>query len=99
MITWNLDPSNYDEGQLKELYAVVRYLDVSIANEIQEYLDSLQEEETIPITIATIKSTCGWSKYCDVTGSNHYMLNEFSVSEREIRDVKISQARLLGLYK
>lgn len=31
------------------------------------------------------------------TGSNHYMLKEFIVSDREIFDVKISHAKILNL--
>lgn len=33
--------------------------------------------------------------YCDVTGSNHYMMNEWMVSERENFDIKISHAKKL----
>lgn len=54
-------------------------------------------EETIPITLGLIRNKCGWSDFCDVTGANHYMLNEFTVSDREIFDVKISHAKILNL--
>lgn len=54
-------------------------------------------EETIPVTLFTIKKVCGWSEYCDVTGENHYMLNEFSVPNSEIFNVKLSHAKKLGL--
>ena len=56
-------------------------------------------QKTIPVTLATIKATCGWSEYCDVTGSNHYMLNEFSVDDTEIFYVKESHAKQLNLMK
>lgn len=98
MITWNLDPTNYNDVQLQRLLEVVEGMDTSIATEISDYLESLKvEEETIPVTIATIKNTCGWSRYCDVTGKNHYMLKEWDVSGREIQDVKLSHAKDLGL--
>lgn len=54
-------------------------------------------EETIPVTLGTIKFICGWSEFCDVTGGNHYMLKEWNVSDREIFDVKISHAEKLNL--
>jgi hypothetical protein len=38
MITWNIDPTNYNEEQLELLLEVVQYLDYSIAKEIQNYL-------------------------------------------------------------
>lgn len=57
----------------------------------------IEEEKTIPVTIATIKNTCGWSKYCDITDANHYMLKEWNVADSEIREVKLSHAKELGL--
>lgn len=54
-------------------------------------------EETIPVTLALIKKVCGWSEFCDVTGGNHYALKEFSISDREVFDVKISHAKKLCL--
>lgn len=65
---------------------------------IDEYTTSIQEqEETVPVTFYTIKNKCGWSKYCDVTGGNHYAINEgCSPDDREVFDVKISHARELG---
>lgn len=70
--------------------------------DLEEYIDELKnpkpvEEETVPITLGHIKRTCGWSKFCDVTGGNHYMLKEWSVSDREVFDVKISHAKQLNL--
>ena len=55
------------------------------------------KEETIPVTLFTIKNGCGWSEYCDVTGGNHYMLKEHSVPDSEIFNVKLSHAKKLGL--
>lgn len=56
-----------------------------------------EDEKTIPVTLATIKATCSWSKFCDVTGGNHYALNEFTISDSEIFDVKESHANELNL--
>lgn len=67
-----------------------------------EYVASIfhkekEEEETIPITLASILAICGWSEYCDITGGNHYMLNEYSVEDSEIFYVKKSHAKQLNL--
>ncbi len=56
-----------------------------------------KEEKTIPITLWQIKATCGWSKYCDITGGNHYALKEWSVSDSEVYNVKESHAKQLGI--
>lgn len=64
-----------------------------------EFEFNIIDEKTLPITLGMIKATCGWSKFCDVTDSNHYMLNEFSVSDNEIFHVKYSHAKELGLIK
>lgn len=57
------------------------------------------QEKTIPVSLGMIKEICGWTKYCDVTGANHYMLKEYTVSDRELFDVKRSHAKELGLIK
>jgi len=54
------------------------------------------EEKTVPITLGCIKITCGWEKFCDVTGGNHWMIAEWTVSDSEIFHVKISDAKKLG---
>jgi len=57
-----------------------------------------EKEETVPVTFYAIKTKCGWSEYCDVTGGNHYAINEgYNPNDRCIFDVKISHARELGL--
>jgi hypothetical protein len=38
MITWNIDPTNYTEQQLKNLLEIVQELDYSVAKEIEDYL-------------------------------------------------------------
>jgi hypothetical protein len=58
----------------------------------------IEDEETVPITFFQIMNGPGWSSYCDVTGGNHYAINEgYSPSDREIFDVKRKHARQLGL--
>ena len=57
------------------------------------------EEEKIPVTLATIKAICGWSRYCEVTGANEWMLNEHHVEDTEIFHVKKSHAIELGLAR
>jgi len=67
-------------------------------SEIKFTIDVEEEkEETVPVTLSTIKRKCGWNRYCDVTGGNHYMLNEHSVEDTEIFQVKVSHANELGL--
>ena len=70
--------------------------------DLEEFIDEIKnpkpvEEDTVPITLGQIKRKCGWSSYCDVTGGNHYMLNEWNPSDREIFDVKVSHAKKLKL--
>ena len=63
------------------------------------YEEVKEEEKEIPITLGMIRASCGWSRYCDVTGGNHYMLNEWSVNDNEIFRTKESHARKLGFIK
>lgn len=42
---------------------------------------NIDNNQTIPITYYQIKSGCGWSKWCDVTGGNHYSIKEFGEFE------------------
>jgi hypothetical protein len=58
-----------------------------------------EEEKTIPITLATIQNTCGWSKFCDVTGSNQLMLNEHTVLDDDVFYVKESDIKTLDILK
>lgn len=54
------------------------------------------EEKEIPITYGLIKATCGWSRFCDVTGGNHYAINEFGDYEaNEVFYITESQAKQL----
>ena len=67
---------------------------------IQQYTtDLIIEEKTIPVTLGFIRATCGWSKYCDITEGNHYMLNEWSVEDTEVFHITRSQAQTLGIIK
>lgn len=70
--------------------------------DLEDYIENIKnpkpvESETVPITLGQIKAYCGWSRFCDITGGNHYMLNEWTVSDREIFDVKKSHAEELRL--
>jgi hypothetical protein len=68
-----------------------------------EYIDSIKPkmiiEKEIPITLGMIKATCGWYRYCEITGSNEWMLREWSVEDSEIFYTKKSHAVKLGLIK
>lgn len=66
-----------------------------------EYIESLkqepQEEKTIPITYGLIKATCGWSKWCDITGGNHYAINEWGdYPANEVFYITEAQAKKLN---
>lgn len=57
-----------------------------------------EEEENIPILFYTIKNKIGWGKWCDVTGGNHYALNEgYSPSDNEVFYCTESQAKKLDI--
>lgn len=69
-----------------------------------EYIESLnpqaKEEKNIPVTFFQIKNNIGWSEWCDVTGGNHYALNEgYSPSDSEVFYCTKSQAIKLGIIK
>ena len=66
--------------------------------ELNEMLDSLIVKETISVSLGTIKAVCGWSKFCDETGGNHYMLKEWSVDNDEKFSIEKSKAISLGLW-
>lgn len=66
-----------------------------------DYIESLKpqpkEEKEIPITYGLIKATCGWSEFCDVTGGNHYAINEWGdFEDREVSYITESQAKQLN---
>ena len=98
----------YTENDLREAFKAGRvkgtypsYLQGEMdEDEWVEYYtkEPIIEEKTVPITLGMIKMTCGWSRYCDVvTSANPYMLNEWSVEDSEIFDVKITDAKELDL--
>lgn len=64
------------------------------------FKDEVEEEKDIPVTFFQIKNNIGWSEWCDVTGGNHYALNEgYSPSDSEIFYCTRSQAIKLGIIK
>lgn len=81
--------AGYEQGSLQE------------AMNEDEYIESLKpqptEEKTIPITYGLIKATCGWSKWCDVTGGNHYAISGWGdFKDREVFYITESQAKQLN---
>lgn len=51
------------------------------------------EEETVSITYDMIKRSIGWSRFCYVTGGNHYAISEFGDYDKNYTfDVKLSHA-------
>ena len=68
-----------------------------LSNENKDIIyDDIDDETTIPITFYQIK-TVGWSRYCDVTGGNHYAINEgYDPDDREIFNIKKKHAKELG---
>jgi len=62
----------------------------------QKLNKKIEEEEKFSFTLQYIKAKCGWDKFCDVTGYNHYALNEFSISESELFSITKSHAIELG---
>ena len=59
--------------------------------------DDEVEEVKLSFPLWLIREKCGWSKWCDVTGNNHYMLNEYSVHNDTTFYCTRSQAEKLGL--
>lgn len=56
-----------------------------------------EQEDEMPFTFWTIQKTVGWDRFCDVTGGNHYALNEgLRPNDNEIFWVKESHAKELG---
>ena len=75
-----------------------------LLTEFDEWFESWSEkvvieekEEDLPFMLWFIKEKCGWSRWCDVTGSNHYMLNEYTIDDTDVFYCTRSQAETLGL--
>lgn len=71
----------YEQGA-KDYHRSSKTLTDFLSYDVDEYMDIINlplviEEKEIPITYGLIKATCGWGKWCDVTGGNHYTINEF----------------------
>lgn len=59
-------------------------------------IEAVVVEKTIPVTYAHIKATCGWNEFCDVTGGNHYAINEFGdYEDRHIFNITEEQFKKL----
>ena len=78
-----------------------------IDNAFDEYLSILEkkrnkekEEPMLKIYYVWIKYNCGWSKFCDITGGNHYAINEFGeFDDNDSFDISLSQAERLGYVR
>lgn len=81
--------NNYFDSPLDENEYVEDFFNKDKINE--------EDEKYTKITLGMIKATCGWSKFCDVTGGNHYMLNEWTVDDDELFEVKYKHLKELGL--
>lgn len=71
-----------------------------LLNDVEEWIeefattiDDIEAQKTaIPVTYGMIKATCGWSRFCDVTGFNHYSINEWGdYKENEIFSIPKEQ--------
>lgn len=59
---------------------------------------ALEEEKTIPVTYGIIKARVGWSRFCDVTGGNHYAINDHGEpNDRQLYEVTLKHAKKLGI--
>lgn len=65
---------------------------------INLFEETEQEQQEIPITYSYIKRIIGWSRFCDVTGRNHYTINGWGdYPDNEIFYVTVAQANKLGI--
>jgi hypothetical protein len=62
---------------------------------IELFEETEEEQQKIPITFYQIKKV-GWGRYCDVTGGNHYAINEgFNPKDSDIFYITEEQAKKL----
>ncbi len=82
-----------------KIYEVDLYLDeVDFATDIEEDCDCYNyynQESVYTIPLVVINKVCGWEKFCEVTGTNEWCINEGY--ECDSFDVKESHAKELGL--
>lgn len=84
--------TNYNFGSTDD----VKVLETELLEVVLDKSEEREENE-IPITYGLIKATCGWSKFCDVTGKNHYAINEWGhYPDNEIFRIPESQAKKLN---
>ncbi len=68
--------------------------------DLESQRNKVEEEPTFRIYYAWIKYNCGWSRYCDVTGGNHYAINEFGeFDDNHSFTITQSEAKQLGYIK
>lgn len=61
-------------------------------------IEDEEEPKNVPVLYYTIKNSIGWSRWCDVTGGNHYALKEgYNPKDNEVFYCTPSQAIKLGI--
>jgi hypothetical protein len=97
----------YTEEDLREAFRAGRvdganqsYFDKPLDED--EYIESLKqvelEEETIVVTYDIIKYGCGWSRFCDIAGYNHYAINDYGDFDKGTKfELTVSKAKELRL--
>lgn len=101
---------NYTEEDLRKLASLIDdayrcytkdniHADIIIEDFIENGFEKEKEEEKdVPVLFYTIKNKIGWGKWCDVTGGNHYALNEgYSPDMNEVFYCTKSQAEELEI--
>lgn len=105
---YTIDAKGYtpQEGWIQAHCAIIELLKDRVGfkfdrKEISKEIYKIEEEKDpkIPVTLGTIKAICDWSQFCEVTGSNVYMLAEHHVEDTKIFYVKKSHAVELGLAR
>jgi len=65
-----------------------------------EYIESIFKieeiiEDTIRVSYKNIRLSCGWYKFCDITGNNHYAVNDYGIDDSETFNIPLSQYKKL----
>ena len=77
-ITRNLQDANFDPNWLtKNLEDSDIFEDMYALFGIELPEEKVKESKDTPVTYSTIKKTVGWNQFCNITGHNHYAINEW----------------------
>lgn len=71
-------------SEMKKLY---KFLE---ANQ-ELFVEPEVEEEEIPVTYGMIRNTIGWSRFCEVTGNTHDILDLYDFNPEDIFHITKSQ--------